>query len=249
MADGQAYGNQIRPTRNVIALMTLIEKVEARQAFLPGMAVFYGPSGFGKTFAAIHANLSRNAVHVQCKKFWTQKSLAEAILGELRAPVSRRTTLSQMFDDVVSALVRDPRPLIIDEADHLFNKDMLEFVRGIHDDTQNTVVLIGEENLPQNLTKIERVHNRIAGWVAAEPADLEDARQLARYYANDVEIAEDLLVAIVKASGGRIRRVSNNLSWVREDARTRGVTKLTLEQWGHRDFYTGEAPLGRRNLA
>jgi len=249
MADGQAYGNQIRPTRNVVALMTLIEKVEARQAFLPGMAVFYGPSGFGKTFAAIHANLSKNAVHIQCRDFWTPKSLAEAILGELRAPSNRRQTLSHMFEDIVAALIRDPRPLIIDEADHLLNKKMLEFVRGIHDDTQNTVVLIGEEELPQHLTRIERVHNRIAGWVAAEPADLEDARQLARYYANQVEISEDLLAAIVKASGGRIRRVSNNLSWIAEDARTRGVTRMTLEDWGSRDFYTGEPPLGRRDYA
>ena len=41
----------IAPLRNVAALISLVERVQDRSMGLPGMAVFYGPSGWGKTTA------------------------------------------------------------------------------------------------------------------------------------------------------------------------------------------------------
>lgn len=248
MADGQALGNEIRPTRNVVNLMTLIERIEGRQTYLPGMAAFHGPSGFGKTFAAIHANITMNALHIEARDFWTRKSLCEALLREMRIPLNRRTTLSQLFDLIVEGLLRDPRPLIIDEADHLVKKQMIEMVRAIHDATQNTVILIGEETLPQNLKTVERVHNRMADWVAAEPADLEDVRQLGRFYLRGVEIDDALLREIVRQSRGVMRVAATNLGKIGEVARTRGAGRMTLADWDG-GFFTGTAPLARRDLA
>lgn len=248
MADGQALGNEIRPTRNVVNLMTLIERIEARQTYLPGMAAFYGPSGYGKTFAAIHANITMNALHIEARDFWTRKSLCEALLNEMRVPMGGRATLSHLFDKIVEALIRDPRPLIIDEADHLVKKQMIEIVRAIHDATQNTVILIGEETLPQNLRPIERVHNRMADWVGAEPADLEDVRQLGRFYLRGIEIDDALLKEIVRQSRGVMRVAATNLGKVGEVARTRGTDRMTLADWD-RGFFTGQAPLARRDLA
>lgn len=247
MAQQRSLGNDIKPLRNVAALATLIERVEGRQTYLPGMACFYGPSGFGKTFAAVYAQRSLRAVHVECREFWTRKSLANAILVELG--IKPKGSVPALFDMMVESLGRSGRPLIVDEADHLLKNKMIELIRNLHDSTSSTVILVGEETLPQNLKGIERVHGRMFDWVQAEAADLEDATLLAPMYARDVEIGHDLIAAIHTASRGSIRRISVNLGRAREIAKTRGLKAMHLEQWGEEEFFTGEPPIVRRGLA
>lgn len=248
MTQQASLGNEIRPLRNVAALSTLIERVEGRQTYLPGMACFSGPSGFGKTFSAVYAQRAHNAVHVECDDFATRKTLAEAILFELGVQHTRGS-IAKLFDLIVESLARSGRPLIIDEADHLMKLQKIELVRKIHDKTGSTVILIGEETLPQNLKAIERVHGRMFDWVQAEPADIEDVRQLAPMYARGIEIGEDLVADIHRASRGSIRRISVNLGRAREIALTRGLKTLDRSHWGGAEFFTGEPPIARRGLA
>lgn len=240
MSELGRLGNEIRPLRNVAALATLIERVEGRETYLPGLACFYGPSGYGKTFSAVYAQREMEAIHVECRDFWTRKTLAEAIAREFGSRPER--TLQKIFDQLVELLTRSGHPLIIDEADHLVKQSKIELVRALHDATGATVILIGEHTLPQNLKSIERVHGRMFDWVEAQPADLEDAKSLAPMYARDVEISEDLMRAIHEASRGSIRRISVNLGRARERALTMGTKKLDRSQWGNSKFYTGEPP-------
>ena len=51
---------------------------------------------------------------------------------------------------------------------------------------------------------------------------------------------------LLKESGGSLRRVSTNLSHVKETAITLGLTKVGISEWGARPFFRGEAPPPRR---
>ena len=64
----------------------------------------------------------------------------------------------------------------------------------------------------------------------------------ARQYASKTEIAEDMLQHIYKVADGSVRRIVVNLALVEEAARTEGRKRVTLDDWGGRAFYTGEAP-------
>jgi DNA transposition AAA+ family ATPase len=240
MSQDQENINTVAPLRNVVALVSLIERVRNRSHSLPGMATFYGPSGFGKTMAAIYATIKFQAVSVQVKSVWTKKTLCEAILTEIGIPAE--PTVSRMLEQISQHLALTGLPLLIDEADFLVQRKMIEIVRDIYEGSGAPVILIGEELLPQKLREWERVHGRILDWVAAQPGDLTDVGHLAKIYAPRVEIAADMRAKLLQASHGSIRRICVNLDRVAEFAARKGLRVVSLQDWAAQPFFTGTAP-------
>ncbi len=239
--------NSVAPLRNVAALVALIDRVQSRQSGLPGMATFYGPSGYGKTTAATYAANKFDAYCVQVKWCWTGKKLCQAILTDLSIPPAG--TIADMVDQISEEIARSGRPLLIDEADHLIKRNMIELVRDIYESSGAAVILIGEELLPQKLQKWERVHGRMLDWVPAEPGSMADVGHLAPIHCAGVELDEALKKKLLAVSANSIRRICVNLDRVAEFARTRGVNSVSLKDWGRGDFFTGTAPAPRRALA
>lgn len=239
-----ALYESVAPLRNVAGLMTLIDRVRDRAFGLPGMATFYGPSGFGKSTAATYAMNFYDSCYIEVGPLWRSKQLLTAIAYELGLKPAR--TAVEIFEQVAEQLARDQRPLLVDEADRLIRDDMVEVIRGLYESSNVPVILIGEEELPTKLMKWERVHGRMLDWVAAQPAELADVTQLAAIYANGIEIKDDLKLRLLRESGGSLRRVSTNLSHVKETAITLGLDKMGLTEWGARQFFRGEAPPPRR---
>ncbi len=237
----------VAPLRNVSALLTLVDRVVNRTFGLPGMATFYGPSGFGKSSAATYTNNAFGACHIEIQPLWRSKQMLAAIAGELGLRPAR--TAADAFEQVAEALGRAARPLLIDEADRLVAHDMIEVVRGLYEASGVPVILIGEEQLPTSLMRWERVHGRMLDWVAAQPAEMADVTQLMPIYAAGIELGDDLKARLLEQSGGSLRRVSTNLSHVREIALTLGLTRVGLREWGARAFFRGEAPPPRREHA
>jgi DNA transposition AAA+ family ATPase len=238
-----SISSTIAPLRNVAALAELVDRVMNRTAGLPGMATFHGPSGFGKTFAAIYSANRHRAYHVQCKSVWTRKKFCQSILAEMA--IQSAATIPDMMDQIGEQLSLSRRPLIVDEADFLVQKNMIEVVRDIYESSQAAIILVGEEGLPASLRRWERVHGRMLDWVGAMPASLDDARHLARLYCRGVELADDLLVPLHEAAAGSIRRVCVSLDRVREQADTDGLTRMTRATFTGQ-FFTGSAPVSRR---
>ncbi|WP_172298304.1 AAA family ATPase [Pseudoruegeria sp. HB172150] len=248
MAEEQMVYNSVAPLRNVAALAGLVDRVKNRSLGLPGMACYYGPSGFGKSTAGIWTTNKYRAVLVQVQSVWTPKLLCEAIALEAGVQLRRGDTTGHLVKNIAEALAITDQPLLIDEADHLIRRKCIEVIRDIHESSGAPIILIGEEGLPQKLKEWERVHGRMLDWVAAQPGDLSDVKHLAPIYARGIEIDADLQSAILRASHGSIRRICVNLDRVAEFARTRGITKMTLALW-QGDLFTGEAPTARKSVA
>ncbi|MEH7830354.1 ATP-binding protein [Gemmobacter denitrificans] len=239
--------HSVAPLRNVSALLTLVDRVQTRDFGLPGMATFYGPSGYGKSSAATYTQNHCGAIHVSIQPLWRSKQLLSCIAVELGLKPAR--TASDIFEQVAANLGRMQRPLLIDEADRLIRDDMVEVVRGLYEASEVPVILIGEEELPTTLMRWERVHGRMLDWVAAQPAEMADLNQLAPIYCRDIGLGEDLKAALLKASAGSLRRISTNLSHVKTTALENGWRTVSLREWQGRSFYTGEAPPPRQEAA
>jgi hypothetical protein len=138
--------------------------------------------------------------------------------------------------------------LLVDEADILVDKGMIEVVRDIYESNQASIILIGEENLPASLKRWERVHGRMLDWVAAQPASLSDAKHLAKLYCKGVEISDELMEALHKKAGGSVRRVCVNLDRLREQAQTRRLQHIGVSEFDPAGFFTGDAPAPRGRL-
>lgn len=239
--------NSVAPLRNVASLVSLIERVNSRQPGLPGLATFYGYSGYGKTTAAVYAANKFNAILVQVKSCWTGKKLCQSILQELA--IEPRGTIADMVDQIAQELTFTNRTLLIDEADYLVARKMIEIVRDIYESSHTTVILIGEEGLPQKLQRWERVHGRMIAWLPAQPACLADVEHLARIYCPDIKLDAAFKEHLLAASHHSIRRVCVNLGAVKELAMTKGISEIDLSVWGKREFFAMAAPAPRRNLA
>lgn len=238
----------LAPLKNVAAMMGLIERLKSRGAHMPGFGVVYGPSGYGKTYAAIFGQNKTRGPRIEIGDSWTKKTLVCAILKELgvREP---RGTVATLTEQVIIRLAEpDHPPLFVDEADKLVDKNMVELMREIQEGAQIPVILIGEELLPQKLQKIERVHNRVLDWVAAQPVDIEDVRKLTHLFCPGIAIDDVVLDEIRRVSDGRARRVVTNLFRIREFAESRGLAELKAGGILP-EFYTGTPPLRSRRAA
>jgi DNA transposition AAA+ family ATPase len=244
--------------RNVQALRQLILKVTERPVDLPGFGVLHGAAGLGKTKAAIYAKNKFNAPFISIGETWTKKSLLQKILQECGEHDVRGST-NDLADRCIRLLGETlDRPLIIDEADKLIDKNMIEVLRYIHDTSLVPVILIGEDRLPAKLQGIQRVHSRVLDWVQAMPCDAEDTAKLARAYAavikvgpnnfRQIEMAPDLLERVRTACGGNARLISTTINQISEFCINAGLTTIDAATYSG-TIHTGEYRASSRRTA
>lgn len=235
--------NGVAPLVNVALLAQLIKRLQTREYGLPGIGCCFGRAGLGKTTAAIYATNSLGACHIEAMPIGGVKGMLSMIVTELGLKPERTT--EALFAQAAKYLNQTQRVLIIDEADAILKDKCVEILRRLHDFSNAPLIFMGEEMLPQNLRKWERVNSRVLSWVGMEEATLVDVDHLAKIYARGVTVSPQLKAALLTASRGSLRNVSTNLAHVREVASRRGVTSLGLEEWKSETFHTGEAPAPR----
>lgn len=235
--------SKVVPLTNVGLLASAIERAQARPLGLPGLVVMYGASGLGKSVAAAFAANLHRAYYVECRDTWTKKAFLLAILREMG--IAHGRTLSDMVDQVAEQLSRSGRPLIVDDVQYLLDKAAANVLTDLYNASQGTIVLIGEERVPTSLAKLERLHNRVLEWAPAQPATLDDLRNLAKASYPTLGIADDLLEDLRTAVRGCLRRVAVNLYRVHSEASAQCWDSVSLAQWGKRGWFTGEAPARR----
>lgn len=237
---------KIASLANVSLFSEVVETVLGCPEHLTPIAIFNGFSGYGKTFSATKAANIYGAFYVQIGGSWDTHALCDAMLEELGSPMKGTVAAKAKKIIEILALSAD-RPLIIDEFDHVVRKSRcVEIVREIVDKTHVPTVIIGEENLPFEIAKYERFHNRILAWQPALPASFDDTKALAELYYPDLMISEGLLKKVFDACGTRVRRICTNLDQVSKVAVSNGLSEIGLDEWGRNQFPDAQPPQKRR---
>ena len=239
---GTRSGGDTAPIKNVAACLSIVRTLQDRQPHQNNLGVFAGFSGYGKSVAALYSQNKTAAAYVEVSDTWTRKKLMTAILTEL-GQYQPRGTLSDLEDEIIGLLARDPRrPLLIDEADKLVDKNMIELVRMIAKKSQVPVLLIGEELFPR---KLERAGDRFRDLVLitgyAQPCDLDDTKTLAQTFYPSISMSDSLLDVARQKADGRVRRIGNSLHAIARFASTRGLREIGLEAYEGR-FSEGKLP-------
>ena len=234
----------LAPLKNVAGFMSLVTKLQKRGPHLPNLGVMHGHSGLGKSYASIYAQNKTRAVRVEVGESWNRKTFVRAILQECGIANPKGST-ADLVAEAIGILGDEPsRPLIIDEADKLVDKGLIEIVREISEASQVPVLLIGEEQLPTKLAQVERVHNRVLDWYGAEPCDLADCKLLAQIFLSGIKISDELLETARVKGEGRARRIVVTLSGMSDFARNTGLRELDAKSYSGA-LFTGEAPRAR----
>lgn len=231
------------PLRNLTILDTMVFNAKNRAEHLPGIVSLSGPSGFGKSTAAAYVAAKHQAYYIECRSTWTRKAFLEAVLRQMG--IQPAATVYQMMDQASEEMALSQRPLILDEFDNAVDRNLVELVRDLYEQSKCPIILIGEERLPQKLQKWERFHGRIMDWAQAEPADVSDAAALNRHYAGDITVEEDLLKILVAEARGSVRRIVTNLDRIAQFARDDGLKSVNAKQWGQRPLHSAQPPKTR----
>lgn len=235
--DQKIAGAGVAKLANVGLALTAMKQILAATPQMPRIAVLSGPAGYGKSQAAIYLThpLSTNAAFVQLRMFDTTKTMAQLILTELDVRWKPQWVTAQLFDAICERLLVLNRPLVIDEFDHIAEKNCVDFIRAIHDQCATPIFLIGEERLQQKLlSRHERFHDRVLTWARAIPCDADDAAALTMHYAPGLAWEAGAVEALVRATGGVARRITTEIERIKEEAKRRGVSGITADMVGGR---------------
>jgi len=238
MTDNIQGVNTIAPLKNVARFTELVELLVNRPPELPGFGTFSGRAGLGKTFSAMYGINEFRAYYVECDFTWTQQAFCEAVMVELGLLPPRTVLKKPIYRAVAEIgdhLADHPRrPLIIDEADFLVKRGMIEIVRSIYKycaAAGSSIILIGEGNMPNMLKMWERLDSRVLKSVEAKPTDRDDVRVLAHLVCPGLTIKPDILKKLVSGTGGSARRVVTKLYDLREKAALANFSTVSLDDW------------------
>lgn len=231
----------VAPLKNVAAAYSVAVKIIERPIGVDGLGLFYGRSGYGKTKASTFVQNKTNALYLEVFDYWTRRKFCQSLLAELGVD-KPKGSIPDMMDQALRLLQDDPnRLLIIDEADKLIDKGMIELVRDIYKGARIPVLLVGEELLPDKLAAYERCENRVAAWDMANPSDIDDARALAAIYHRGLIVRDDLLAAIVTKTKGVASRIVTTLADVGQAAKAKNLGEIGLSEYDG-PYFTGQAP-------
>jgi DNA transposition AAA+ family ATPase len=238
-------GRTAQLSNMALALKTALDLEEAR-SLSSRIGLLYGPSGYGKTYAAVAVAAELNAVYIRAGSTWTSLTLLKHLAAEVGILKPARTA-PDILQQVVDELRVRERLVVIDEMDFLVKAQRVEIIRDILDETRIGVLMIGEESLPAKLKEWERVDNRVLVATAAQPASEADALMLRDHYVTRVVIADDLVLYFREACHGVTRRIVGNLMAAQRFAIDNGHAVLDRKLWGSRPVETGAVPIRRRS--
>lgn len=245
---------QVKSVGRVAPIRVMAIAVEALQEAVDneGMIALIGKAGLGKTIAARRAMATHDAIYLRASIHWSPKSFLGDLLKELGVAVKINScTTRELEQKAFEALSRTPQPLIIDEVDTLFDLSgkpteaafkKIETIRALHDYTNCPILMIGEEYFDTKVRPWERFHRRVLDFRQAPPADLDDARKLARVYAPRWALADDLLQFFVAGTQGSVSRIKQNVERAAGRCQLEAMTGMDLGDWQDRGLKlaTGE---------
>lgn len=182
---------------------------------LPGIGLIYGQTGLGKTRYSMNTCFSRGWIYYSLLPNDNVKSF----LMEIYARVSKQidgvaTEISGPNYLLEKTLIKKLQlhteiVIMIDEFNHLFKNGvkpgMLETIRSIADNTQATILLVGEEDSKDRIAKYNRhLMNRCSVFCQFKPFSKEDYKSVLNGI-SEIEFDDEVIEFIFKETRGDFR--------------------------------------------
>ena len=171
------------------------------------IGIVYGEPGLGKTTAIKqYASNNTGVIIIKAEENTSMKNLAAELYEKLG--LTGQTRLYSMKKEILAKLKNSGWLVIVDESEFLKVKGFT-FLRGLHDDCENTFGLLfcGTEKLYNNLLKLKGdfayLTSRIGYRFSLEKLKQEDVTALVESVIPDYEIAQE----IFSRSNGNARTV------------------------------------------
>ncbi len=218
---------QFVKTENYERFRTGITAVENRGAAEASLMLVTAEAGFGKSTTVDHWAIASGAAYVRAKEGWTPAWFKSELAENLKLDTRGRP--KELFARIAGYVGGNQLPIVIDEVEHCLenNAAVLEAVRDLSDLTEVLVILVGMDQVQARIARHRQISSRIARVVEFQPASINDVLITCKQLA-EVDIADDLVTEIHRASGGRMRDIMNAIATVENTAKRNGATQITL---------------------
>lgn len=243
-------------TKNVRRLLYAVSTLTESAHGIERMALLYGLSGEGKTTSVDYVIDRTDGISLRAKRCWTMTSMLAELATELRCPekIRRSNRAAVMVNSIIEQLNNRPRPLFVDEIDHLFvahnhrnGNNILETLRDVYDSVKVPLILVGEENSAINVQENGRFARRITQWVEFKGIDLEDAAIVAETVC-EVKVAEDLVAHVYQEAQANIGRIIVALDAIERHGKAAGLAEVDLKTWGRKTLFFDQPIFTRKGV-
>lgn len=237
--------HEMAMTKNVRRFLGAVRELSQRGPGLEGMGLLGGEPGEGKTTTLAYVSNLVNGVYVRANACWTVTAMLAEICHELGLP--RQRLKHPMINGIIGAMLVEPRPIFVDEADYLLRSfDMLDTLRDIYDMVPGAcVILVGMEELAAKVRANGRFARRVTQWVEFSGLDVADAVTLAATVC-EVGVARDLVEHLHRETRGNVGRMVVGLTRIESLGKLNGMAEVDLEAWGDRQLFFDQQSRGRR---
>ncbi len=230
-------------TSNAIGIESVIERTRA----MADICLITGPSGVGKTTAAVTAartqryDIDRETIYVSMTR--ATEALQAGIIRIAAATgrsIGSHVGAQDAFQELVHRGWLSGSVLIIDEAQFMSDA-LLDGVRNLWDELDQKVqsigiVLIGTPDLADRINgrgrhrsrAFDPLRGRIGAFITLEPSTSDDVAAICRFYGLVGTATEKLVQAVAKGPGGlhNVRRLIAQAERLAGDKQTLGLSDL-----------------------
>ena len=164
-------------TQNVKRFITLMEELKKLPPNIPKLAMVYGEHGLGKTHSVIWWATRNDAIYVRANNEINQNGLLKLIVEELgERPFF---SMQENFNLILKHLRIEPKIIIVDEVDYLFNyHNAIEILRDIQDNTGVPILLVGMGMVDKKIARLKHFNDRIYKKLKFEHFDENDIKEI-----------------------------------------------------------------------
>lgn len=215
-------------TSNVDRFLTTVAALDDRAAPEACMCLIQGEAGLGKTRTARWWAMQSDAILLRIKESMTPTWLLKDLVTELgeQVPANR---VEKLFQQVVSIMAKNPRPIVVDEAERAIkNIAILENIRDLSDLMEMPVVLVGREYTWGKLKRHTQIKTRISSSTDFSKATIDDIKLLATTLC-EVEVHDDVIQMINDQSDGYVREILKALKNAERIANRAKASEITAK--------------------
>lgn len=213
-------------TTNVKNFVTLTNNLINRAEGVPGLALVYGEPGLGKSRVVTWWAANNDAILVSAKQSMTPRWLLEEIVKEIGDIPLYKT--SDLFEQIVKALIREPKIIIVDEIDYLANeKCAIEILRDIHDRTKTPIIMIGMAYANKTLKRYKHLYDRFSEILQFTSFSLAEINKLITEL-SEVKFSQEA-ISYVYQTGCGFRQIVKLINKAESVAEANDLTEINLK--------------------
>lgn len=210
-------------TKNVKKFVSLMEDLQKLPPNIPKLALVYGEHGVGKTRTIIWWATKNDAIYVRANNEMTQNALLRAIVEELgERPFY---LMQENYNLIIRHLKQEPKILIIDEIDYLIgNKNVIEILRDIQDNTGSPIVLVGMGSVDKKIARFKHFEDRLYKKLKFEHFNKTDILEILNEL-TELKFSDDALEYLATRTN-QFRQLVKLLERIEKLSKTNSITEL-----------------------